>query len=157
VNTFVHYVTITFTDGTTWEDTETSSYLVLRNNMVRFCELEIAPENAKEEDCRIKIGDQMILINSQDDVLTTILKEISKIETTKQMFGGWEITVEKEHLFLTKAEDSTSSYVAIEHNIACAKACCTPPCAMCSSPNVCCSTKHTCLPKASCSACNVKT
>ena len=72
--------------------------------------------------------------------------------TIKKIFSGWEITVEEEHLFLTKAEDSTNSYVAIEHNLDCGdKLCCTPGCDVCVDPQVCCF--GICISLAKCKEC----
>jgi hypothetical protein len=50
-------------------------------------------------------------------VATFVEKEVSAIEFTQEFFGGWIITVEDEHLFLTRASaEDDISYVAIEHN-----------------------------------------
>lgn len=119
VDKIVDYVELAFTDNTTWEDTKNSSYLILRNDEVRFVYLNV--DNLLNG---IKIGDQIILIDSTNTVVNTVLKEVSNIVTTKQIFGGWEITVEEEHLFLTQTVDNTS-FVAIEHNIDCAGYNCT--------------------------------
>ena len=139
VDTFAKYVKLTFTDNTTWEDTSTSSYLILRNDEVRF---GVLGYESTTNDCGLKIGDQVILISSVNNELLTILKEVVSIVVTKIIFGGWEITVEEEHLFLTKAEDSDSSFVAIEHN----ENCTYPPCAQSD-----CATKgDTCCPDGQC-------
>ena len=116
VDKLVPYVKITFTDDTTWEDTKNSSYLVLKNDEVRFLYLDEHKING------LKIGDQVILIDAtkaKEDVLMTVLKEVKNIETTKLIFGGWEISVQEEHLFLTRQEGTDTSYVAIEHNMSC--------------------------------------
>lgn len=113
VDKLTEYVTIKFTDGTDWGDTQSSSYLVLKNNEVRFIYLNVGEET-------LEIGDEIILVDTNFDEFTTILKTVSSIEITKIIFSGWEITVEGEHIFLTKTEDETSqSYAAIEHNDAC--------------------------------------
>ena len=147
VDSMVNYVTVSFTDGTTWEDTASSSYLILRDNNVQFGMLSL-----ETEECGLKIGDKMILIKYDEDKLTTVLKEVEDVTTIKKIFSGWEITVEEEHLFLTKAEDSTNSYVAIEHNLDCAdKLCCTPGCDVCVDPQVCCF--GICISLAKCKEC----
>ena len=135
VDKLVDYVTITFTDGTTWEDTKNSSYLIVRDNIVMFKYLDV--EDLKDG---IKIGDKIILISSCDKDMVSVLKEISSSIITKQFFGGWEITVETEHLFLTKSEESNLSYVAIEHNYTpCYGAQdCTNWSAECGKPHCCC-------------------
>jgi hypothetical protein len=64
----------------------------------------------------IQIGDSVILINTENETLTTVLKEVSTIVRTNTIFSGWAISVERQHLFLTQTMDNTS-FVAIEHNI----------------------------------------
>ncbi len=124
VDKLVDYITITFTDGTSWSDTLTSSYLIVRNEAVMFKYLDI-----DNEINGIKIGDNIILISSCDSEMVSTLKEIASVVTTRQFFGGWEITVENVHLFLTKSDDSESSYVAIEHNETCSVPCSQSICA----------------------------
>lgn len=110
VDKFVDYVTITFTDNTTWEDTNGSNYLILRNNNVRFVDLRISDSLTS-----IKVGDNIILINTADSELTSVLKEVQSIVSNKQIFSGWEISVEQNHIFLTQTSDNIS-FAAIEHN-----------------------------------------
>jgi hypothetical protein len=108
---------ITFTDGTDWEDTEGSIYLSYRNNEVKFLSLN---ENTGEEKL-LKVGDEVILLDSSNTSTPAfVMKEVQSINKTSRFFGGWVITVETEHVFLTKATDSDSSFVAIEHNVGCA-------------------------------------
>jgi hypothetical protein len=113
VNELVDYVTLTFTDGTTWEDTKLSSYLIVRDNNVRFVFLS---DEFKEKG--IKIGDKLILLNTTSPTFEPITKEISNITTTKQIFGGWIIGVEEQHVFLTQNEENLT-FVSIEHNTTC--------------------------------------
>lgn len=111
VSRIVAYVKLNFTDDTFWEDTASSFYLVVRNNDVRFVSLfESESENS------IQIGDNVILINTLDEQVVTVLKEVSSISTVSMVFSGWTISVAEEHLFLTQSSDNTS-YAAIEHNI----------------------------------------
>lgn len=134
VNKVVDYAVMTFADGTTWRDTLSSAYLVLRDDNVRFAILL-----TEAVDCGIKIGDSIILIDTSYETLTTVTKEIVSIDVVKKIFGGWEITVEREHLFLTREIDSSTSYVSIEHNVDCAKRCCILGCAPeCRPFEVCC-------------------
>ncbi len=107
---------ITFTDGTEWEDTEGSIYLSYKNDEVRFLSLN---ESASPDDL-LQVGNQVILLDTTDETTPSfIMKEVQSIDKTSRFFGGWVITVEEEHLFLTKSPDSNSSFVAIEHNVGC--------------------------------------
>ena len=111
VSAIVDYVKLEFTDTTFWEDTITSNYLIIRNNNVKFVSLG---NNAPDES--VQIGDSVILINTENETLTTVLKEVSAIVRTTTIFSGWVISVERQHLFLTQTTSNTS-IVAIEHNI----------------------------------------
>jgi hypothetical protein len=135
VDTMTEYVDIEFTDGTNWHDTQSSSYLVLKNGSVQFEMLD-----PRVGDCKVEIGDQIILVKSEEDNLSTVLKEVKSIKKEKKLFSGWEMTVEEEHVYLTKPEGEESSFVAIEHNVDCPiKLCCDPGCGGCVSPFICCS------------------
>ena len=112
----VNYVQLTFTDGSTWEDTQSSVYLALKDNSVRFLSLNYDAENPYA--FSVSIGDSIILIDTTNNELTPVLKQIQNITTTKTIFTGWEIGVERRHMFLTQTSNNTS-YVAIEHNVAC--------------------------------------
>lgn len=145
VDTFVDLAELIFTDGTTWEDTDNSSYLILSQHSTCHNfpdgEVRFAVLNSEWEEDALQIGDKVILINSKDQQLITIIKEVAAITKTTKMFGGWEISVEEEHMFLTKSEDSESSYVAIEHNVNCDVTCGGT---MCAKPYVCCPPKPVC-------------
>jgi hypothetical protein len=100
--------TIQFQDNTTWKDTSESRYLVERDGVVKFIRI-----------ANLKVGDIVILIDTSTSELSFVQKIVNTIERTHSIFEGWIITVERQHLFLTKSdESSTSSYVAIEHNSA---------------------------------------
>jgi len=103
----VYLMTLRFTDGTDWLDYSMSNYLVERDGEIRFLEAQ-----------QLRAGDKFILIDtSSSDVVSFTEKIIESIEGSLQFFNGWDITVERAHLFLTKESgDSSSSYVAIEHN-----------------------------------------
>ncbi len=128
VDKLVYYCQINFTDGTDWSDTINSSYLVLQNGDVKFRFLD--PDN----EYGIQIGDEVILVDVSSDTLLTTIKEVESVVKTKQIFSGWSITVEKEHLFLTKSATEETSYVSIEHNA------CGTPCThgSCGKINYCC-------------------
>lgn len=117
VDKFSNLCRVTFTDGTDWEDTEKSSYLVVRDDVVMFRYLS----NTYGED-GIQPGDKVILIDSADETkVNAVLKEVENTEFIEVIFSGWEIEVSDKHLFLTKTEedDDNISYVAIEHNARC--------------------------------------
>ena len=101
-------VTLKFTDNTDWVDYAVSNYLVERDGEIRFL-----PSG------QLVAGDKFILIDtSSPDVVSFTEKTIESIEADMKFFNGWDITVERAHLFLTKESgDTSSSYVAIEHNV----------------------------------------
>jgi hypothetical protein len=112
VDKLVDYITIHFTDGTTWEDTVSSHYLALRNNEVRFLTLD-----QNDPLYGLQSNDDIILVDTSDDIMVnSVLKKMDYIEKTRTIFSGWEFTVEVVHIFLTQSESQTTSYAAIEHN-----------------------------------------
>ena len=115
INLYSHIVKLTFVDGSDWFDNENSKYLSIKNDEVRFLVLST---NVAEE-YSFSIGDSILLIDTSDSITPKFIsKEIVSIEEMTQFFGGYEISVENSHLFLTKASaESTTSYVSIEHNI----------------------------------------
>lgn len=120
VDKMVEYVKLTFTDGTDWEDTSNSNYLICRDNMVIFAQLKTGVESNI-----LKEGDEVILIDTSNPLIVqSIKKTVEKIEVTKVIFSGWEIVVEEQHVFLTQTSDNTS-YATIEHNPA---FCSSPDC-----------------------------
>ena len=121
VSQIVNYVRIDFTDNTFWEDTSTSNYLIVRNDNIKFVSLSHETNN---EDT-IQIGDSIILLDTTDGNFNPIIKEVASITTTKQIFDGWVISVERAHIFLTQTSNNTS-FVTIEHNVGCS-----------TSPNAC--------------------
>jgi hypothetical protein len=113
ISTRAHIVVLKFTDGTDWLDYAASNYLVEREGEIRFLQSQ-----------ELIAGDKFILIDtSTPDTVSFIEKTIESTEGSMKFFNGWDITVERAHLFLTKeSEDTSSSYVAIEHNyISCYK------------------------------------
>ena len=103
-------VNITFTDGTDWEDTQQSKYLVENNGEIKF--LRISDFVA---------GDILILIDTSDETeVRAITKTVATVENTVKVFEGWVIEVDKTHIFLTKTEDDNSdglyAYATIEQN-----------------------------------------
>jgi hypothetical protein len=143
INSFVVINTITFDDDTNWYDAEFSSYLINRNDNIQF-----------ETLMELKSGDIMLLIDSSSETLNIVEKTIKSTHTTKQIFSGWELTVEIPHLFLTKNPESTVNansyvqYVAVQHNAACPYGACSPcsnPCASCLKPNPYCAPQNVCV------------
>jgi hypothetical protein len=109
VDRLTNYSTITFSDDTSWSDSENSNYLVERDDMVVFSSIG-----------NIIVGDKVILIDTTDNsIVNVILKEVTSVETTSQVFSGWVITVADKHIFLTKNDFGVSnlSFAAIEHNL----------------------------------------
>ena len=117
--------TIQFQDNTTWSDISESRYLIEREGIIRFIRIGA-----------LKTGDIVLLIDTASDVLSFIQKIVNNVTKEFSIIEGWGITVEREHLFLTKSdESSTTSYVAIEHNGAGDYCFCggyyDPPCSSC--------------------------
>jgi hypothetical protein len=101
-------VEIVFTDNSTWEDTGYSYYLVERDNEVRFISLN-----------ELVVGDVVILIDTTNTTSVGVhSKTVLSTSIVTKAFSGWEITVERRHLFLTVTNSSTQnlSFAAIEHN-----------------------------------------
>ena len=117
MNKLTDKIRITFTDGTEWYDTRSSYYLCLKNNEVRFLAMNLRDTSVETF---IQVGTEVILVDTTSVELQTIIKTVASIEATTEMFNGWSITVEEEHLFLTKTGDENtgnSSYASIEHNL----------------------------------------
>ena len=114
VNRLAILCQLTFEDGSIWEDTMGSSYLVDIDGVIQFKRID-----------NLKAGDVVLLLNSNNDNLEFIRKTIVSNIESKSVFSGWIISVANEHLFLTKTTTSTNngsyvsideSYVSIEHN-----------------------------------------
>ena len=111
VDSVVDIIEISFADGSTWEDTLSSYYLISRNDEVRFMKLNELVES-----------DIVLLIDTSDDNnVKVVSKIVQAINTIRKEFSGWTIGVERTHLFLTVTHSSTQnlSYAAIEHNTSC--------------------------------------
>jgi hypothetical protein len=109
VDVATNIVEITFTDDSTWEDTEYSYYLVERDNEVRFIKLN-----------DLLVGDIVILIDTTNPTTLFVqLKTVQSVSPIRKEFSGWVISVERKHLFLTVTNSSTEnlSFAAIEHNV----------------------------------------
>jgi hypothetical protein len=112
VSKTVDYITLTFTDESTWSDTDSSKYLIEDSTLNSILWL---PLN------QVTPGQIVLLLDTSDETTPVFIKkEIASVQPTSEVFEGWIITVERAHLFLTKTDvASTTSYVAIEHNLAC--------------------------------------
>lgn len=102
--------TITFTDGSTWQDTANSLYLVINNGDVKFLGIK-----------QLVAGDMVILIDTTNQTtVQAITKEVQSVITEFSDFYGWIISVDKTHIFLTKSaegiSDSLFNYATLEHN-----------------------------------------
>jgi len=98
---------LTFEDGSTWEDTIGSSYLVDIGGVIQFKKVE-----------NLVSGNVILLLNTDNNNLEFVRKTIVSNTESKSVFSGWVISVANERLFLTKTTTSTNneSYVSIEHN-----------------------------------------
>lgn len=122
VERIANYGTMHFDDDTTWSDTSNSSYLIYRNNEVRFAYIG----SGADTDIFIVPGDQVILVDTASETeLVSILKTVSSVTEIVTFLDGYLIEVENRHVFLTSTDPSaTVSFAAIEHN---AETCCTNP------------------------------
>lgn len=118
VDKITNIIKLTFTDNTEWEDTEYSSYLINSQENIRFSHIN-----------NLNIGDKVILVDTTNpEQVIFVEKEVQLKNTVRSIFSGWEITVAREHIFLTKStEGQSTSYAAIEHNVNCA----CPTCSYC--------------------------
>jgi hypothetical protein len=103
-------VSITFTDGSDWEDTQQSKYLVENNGEIKFLRIS-----------EFVAGDVLVLIDTTDDTqVRAITKTVATVARTVKVFEGWVIAVDTTHIFLTKTEDDNSdglyAYATLEHN-----------------------------------------
>jgi hypothetical protein len=106
--------TITFDDNTTWEDTSISQYLIKRGDIVKWVTLNSEGTNVDI----LQIGDKILLIQTDDlETVNVVEKTVTNITNSVNGFDGWTITVQDEHLFLTKTD--AGMFVAIEHNYQC--------------------------------------
>ena len=108
VDVMSEIVIINFDDDTEWRDTKFSNYLIYRDNQIKFETLK-----------NLVVGDIVVLIDTTDTNSVEITqKTVSSIELTNEIFSGWEITVERVHLFLTitGGNQSMVSFAAVEHN-----------------------------------------
>jgi hypothetical protein len=115
VNRLTSVLKLTFTDGTDWYDTANSSYLTDVDGDIRFTKIEL-----------LSVGDKLVLVDSNNtSSVDYVQKTINTIEIVKEIFSGWDITVERQHMFLTVSQpellatdpsQKPTSYVAIEHN-----------------------------------------
>ena len=111
VSAITNIVEIIFTDNSMWEDTETSYYLVERENEVRFIPLN-----------ELVSGDIVLLIDTTNSTSVSVQpKMVQSTSIVSKIFVGWTITVERRHIFLTVTDSSTEnlSFAAIEHNTYC--------------------------------------
>jgi hypothetical protein len=108
LDTTTTIIEILFSDGSTWEDTVLSFYLVERDNEVRFIRLD-----------DLVGGDVVLLIDTSDDTNVKVVpKLVQSISSLNKEFSGWVMAVERKHLFLTVTDGNTQnlSFAAIEHN-----------------------------------------
>lgn len=103
--TFIN--TLIFEDGSTWEDTMGSRYMLSRNGMITF-----------ESMFDILVGDVILLLDTTDNDVKFVEKTVVSNKQYKRIFSGWFITVDKASLFLTKTSSTNNeSYVSVEANV----------------------------------------
>ena len=113
-NVLAPMTTITFDDNTTWQDTSISQYLIKRGDIVKWTTLN----SEMEESDMLQIGDKILLVQTDNlETVNVVEKTVTNITNSVDGFDGWTITVQDEHLFLTKTDDGM--FVAIEHNYQC--------------------------------------
>ena len=114
---YVTRVTVNFTDGTDWVDTEHSSYPTIdpEDGTVVFKEIK-----------DFQVGDRIILIqvnvNDEDPKPQFVVHEVSNMSFTRQFTTGYGLSVNGSHLFMTRTDaDVEGAYVSIgiEHNKSC--------------------------------------
>lgn len=115
VNRLTSILKFTFTDGTDWYDTSNSSYLTDVDGDIKYTQVN-----------HLRQGDKLVLVNTNNtSSVDYTQKTIDTVEIAKEMFSGWEITVENQHMFLTVSQpellatdpsQKPTSYAAIEHN-----------------------------------------
>ena len=92
LNTLTRLVNITFTDGSVWSDGEIVYFLTYTNNDVKW---KLANQ--------LVVGDSLIAVDLNNETsFFADLKTVQSIETKKDFFTGWVISVENDHLFIVK-------------------------------------------------------
>jgi len=123
VNRLSILVKLTFTDGTDWEDTIGSSYLVDIDGAIQFKPI-----------VKLKEGNVVLLLNTSNEEIQFVRKTIVSVVENRAVFSGWMISVETAELFLTKTSTTNNeSFVSIEHNsVYCPVGClCSSVCPAC--------------------------
>jgi len=127
VNALAYINTLTFDDESTWEDTNSSYYLIDREGVIQFGILQ-----------EMKAGDVVLMLDTTDSNVDFVRKTVVSNIQNRNIFSGWLIEVENAHLFLTKTSSTNNqSYVTIEHNfVGCPYLACGCPgtCASCPKP-----------------------
>ena len=113
-NVLAPMTTITFDDNTIWQDTSISQYLIKRGDIVKWTTL-----NSEDTELdMLQISDKILLVKTDDlETINIVEKTVTNITNSVDGFDGWTITVQDEHLFLTKTDDGM--FVSIEHNYTC--------------------------------------
>jgi hypothetical protein len=125
---------LTFDDNSTWEDTDSSSYLIERDNVIQF-----------EQLFNIKMGDVVLLLDTTESLVDFVRKNVVENVQVRKIFSGWFITVENAHLFLTKTTSTNNeTFVSIEHNEFCPSCSGASPSGYCPKSQPKCSAWYTC-------------
>ena len=125
---------LTFDDNSTWEDTDSSSYLIERDNVIQF-----------EQLFNLRMGDVVLLLDTTESLVDFVRKNVVENVQIRRIFSGWFITVENEHLFLTKTTSTNNeTFVSIEHNEFCPSCSGASPSGTCPKSAPKCSSNYTC-------------
>lgn len=117
---FYDEVTLEFTDGSDWVDTENSAYpVVISEDEVRFKELK-----------DVEVGDLIILIPvsaENEEKPSFVVKEVANISKERKEQEGYSLSLDGNHLFLSRTSEDNAAYIAIEHNEATIQDCTLQP------------------------------
>jgi len=109
INRLEKLVTITFTDGNTWNDSAVVSLLTLSNNDVKF---KLISELAA--------GDQLIDVDVNNLSTPFLnLKTVQSVQIVREFFDGWVMGITDSHLYVVKDTTTNNSFALFEHNTSC--------------------------------------
>ena len=110
VEGWVSETVLNFTDGTDWFDSDASSYPVLdpKDQTVMFKKVGT-----------IEAGDKVILMEAGATELekpTFVIREVESTSKRRVLQKGYAISLDGNHLFLSKTSADAQAYISIEHN-----------------------------------------
>lgn len=123
VEGFQNIVHMTFEeDSEEWWDTENSSYLTLdrKDETVEFREIK-----------DLVVGDKIYLVKIGNiEEVEYVERTIKEVWTERKLEEGYTLALDGSHLFITRAQESTSGYISIEHNAV------SPWCGICQNNSI---------------------